>query len=118
MKIPESVRIGGTEYAVVRVEKLNDGEKVLAGQIAYDHTEIRVSADVSHEMACITLWHEMLHGLASRAGLRLGTGEEEVIDAFAYGVYQILQDNGGRLFDIETGIPATAETGERQATYE
>lgn len=33
--------------------------------------------------------------------LELGKNEENIIDTFAYGVYQVLQDNGKSLFDIK-----------------
>lgn len=101
MKIPTSVRIGGTEYKIKEVPYLNDGTRVLLGNISHANTEIKLNlTEVSHEMAGITLWHEMFHAVAERAGLKLGEAEEDIIDAFAYGTYQILQDNGRRFFDI------------------
>lgn len=100
MKIPESVRIGGIEYKVVLENRLNDGEKMLAGQIRYMSGEIAVDKILGHDQRCLTLWHEIMHGIEDQMQLKLGDAQEQIIDAFARGVYQVLQDNGARFFDI------------------
>ena len=102
MKIPESVRIGGVEYEVIdNVSGLNDGQNVLAGEINYNDSVIRLNEVVAgHQMKCITLWHEILHGIRDHAGIEI-EDEETVVDLFARGIYQVLQDNGARLFDLK-----------------
>ena len=102
MKIPESVRIGGVEYPVVYKENLNDGVNMAYGHIDYDNCCIELSANVgtAHEKRCQVLWHEILHGIREHAGLEI-ENEEDVVDMFAKGIYQVLQDNGGRLFDLK-----------------
>lgn len=102
MKIPESVRIGGVEYEVIdNVSGLNDGQNVLAGEINYNDSVIRLNEVVAgHQMKCITLWHEILHGIRNHAGIEIAD-EETVVDLFARGIYQVLQDNGARLFDLK-----------------
>lgn len=102
MKIPESVRIGGVEYQILDDQvSLNDGQNLLYGQINYHDSTIKLS-DIAqgHQMKCITLWHEILHGIRNHAGIEI-EDEENVVDMFARGIYQVLQDNGGRFFDIE-----------------
>lgn len=102
MKIPESVRIGGVEYEVIdNVSGLNDGQNVLAGEINYNDSVIRLNEVVAgHQMKCITLWHEILHGIRNHAGIEIAD-EETVVELFARGIYQVLQDNGARLFDLK-----------------
>lgn len=102
MKIPRSVRIGGVEYEVIdNVSGLNDGQNVLAGEINYNDSVIRLNEVVAgHQMKCITLWHEILHGIRNHAGIEIAD-EETVVELFARGVYQVLQDNGARLFDLK-----------------
>lgn len=102
MKIPEKVRIGGVEFTVTIESSLNDGKNLLAGQIRYMDCEIALAEEGSHEYKCLSLWHEIMHALAEQAQLELGENEERIVEAFARGVYQILQDNGGRLFDLAT----------------
>ena len=51
-------------------------------------------------MRCITLLHEILHGIRNHAGLEI-EDEEAIVDMFARGIYQVLQDNGERLFDLK-----------------
>lgn len=101
MKIPESVRIGGIEYTVLDNQpSLNDGENLLYGEINYRESVIRLS-DLcgGHQRKCITLLHEILHGIRESSGLKIEE-EEAVVEMFARGLYQVLQDNGLRLFDL------------------
>jgi hypothetical protein len=101
VKIPESVRIGGVEYAISYVENLRNGNQLAYGYIDYDNCKIELSATdgIGHQKRCQTLLHEILHGVRQHAGLEI-ENEEAVIEMFAKGIYQVLQDNGGRLFDL------------------
>ncbi len=102
MKIPKSIRIGGVEYEVVYTENLRDGNNLLYGLINYDDCTISLSTTDgnSHQHQCVTLLHEILHGIRNHAGAEI-KNEEAVVDMFAKGLYQVLQDNGGRLFDLK-----------------
>jgi hypothetical protein len=102
MKIPEKIRIWGIEYTVDVKDVLTDGgAKVLYGDVDYGRSAIHLNSDCqNHQRMCVTLWHEIFHAVAEMNGLELGGREERIIDAFAFGVYQILQDNGNRLFDL------------------
>lgn len=99
MNIPESVRIAGVEYRIVDAEYLTNNGKELMGEIDYTETEIRLSKAIgmSHDAKCLTLMHEIAHGIVNNAMLTL-TNEEDVVEAFARGMYQIIQDNEDRLF--------------------
>lgn len=101
MKIPNSVRIGGVEYAVVYTPHLNDGVNMAYGHIDFENCLIELSETwgTAHEKRCMILWHEILHGIREHNGMEI-ENEEAVVDMFAKGIYQVLQDNGRRLFDI------------------
>lgn len=101
MKIPESIRIGGVEYPISYVENLRHGNTIAYGHIDFENCCIELSGTdgTAHEKRCQILWHEILHGIAEHAGMEI-ENEEAVVDMFAKGVYQVLQDNGGRLFDL------------------
>lgn len=102
MKIPNSVRIGGVEYAIGYVENLRHGNELAYGHIDFDNCRIELSSTdgTAHEKRCQILWHEILHGISEHAGLEI-ENEEAVVNMFAKGIYQVLQDNGGRLFDLK-----------------
>ena len=102
MKIPKSIRIGGVEYEIKdNVKSLNNGTHMLLGEIDYYNTEIRLSDSTkNHQPKCVTLWHEILHGIRYHSALEI-ENEEEVVEMFAKGIYQVLQDNGARLFDLK-----------------
>lgn len=100
MKIPKSLRINGMEYTIAQVQNLNDGCSVLQGEINFKNGTIALNSEYCHEEKCITLLHEALHGYERAAELELGENREHIIEVFARGMYQLLQDNGCRLFDM------------------
>ena len=101
MKIPDSVRISGVEYKVVYTRYLNNGVQFAYGHIDYENCLIELSetCGTAHEKRCLTLWHEILHGIRESNGMEIEK-EEEIVEMFARGIYQVLQDNGRRLFDL------------------
>ena len=101
MKIPESIRIAGVEYEVVVVPNLNNGVNLAYGHIDFENSRISLSDTIGteHQKRCQILWHEILHGLRQNNGMEI-ENEEAIVDMFAKGIYQILQDNGARFFDI------------------
>lgn len=111
MNIPESIRIGGVEYGIVFEPFLsNENGHELLGQIRYQQGIIALSenAEMCHDVACMTLLHKVLHGVARHFDLAL-EDEETIVDAFARGLFQVLQDNADRLFDLKEGTDV-AET--------
>ena len=102
MKIPNSMRIAGVEYEVVIIPHLMNGATAAYGHIDYENSRIELSDTfgTEHQKRCQTLWHEILHGIVENNGMHV-ENEEDVVDMFAKGIYQVLQDNGTRFFDIK-----------------
>lgn len=102
MRIPDSIRIGGVEYKILRETQVRLDNRICYGAIDYNANTISLSEkdNSGHQTMCITLLHEILHGIRQHAGLEI-KNEEQVVDMFAKGLYQVLQDNGKRLFDIK-----------------
>ena len=101
MKIPESIRIGGVEYAIRLTPDLVVGNQLCYGYICFDNSTISIleNRDMGVQRQGITLWHEILHGIREHAGMQI-ENEEEIVEMFSKGIYQVLQDNGRQLFDI------------------
>lgn len=74
MKIPETVRIQGIDYRVSHEDVVTDGIHVLMGEIRYPEAEIALSdtACPDHQVQCLTLWHEILHGIRCASGMEIG----------------------------------------------
>ncbi len=104
MKIPEAIRIGGVEYEIRYVPNIRHDNVIAYGRISWDDAVIELSETdgTSHQKRCQTLWHEIIHGIVEHANMDVeNSNEESIVDTIAKGVYQVLQDNGGRLFDIK-----------------
>lgn len=114
MKIPGSIRIAGVEYEVVLVPNLMNGAVAAYGHIDFENSRIALSDTfgTEHQKRCLILWHEILHGIREANGMEIDN-EEQIVEMFAKGIYQVLQDNGARLFDLcnakEEGSEAGAE---------
>lgn len=106
MRIPNSIRIAGVEYEVQEVRYLNNGTNLAYGHIDYENSVIELSDTIGlgHQHRCITLLHEILHGIRDNNGMEI-QNEEAVVDMFAKGIYQVLQDNGARFFDLVSNQP-------------
>lgn len=99
MNIPEKIRINGVDYEIKEVIGLNDGSKVLYGQVTYGQTLIELNPDnQSEQYKKVTLWHEIFHVIEETNGLDFGENKEKVIDTLAFAVNQILEDNKNALF--------------------
>lgn len=104
MKIPDSIRIGGVEYAIQESEGvIRSGNSLLVGEINFDECTITLSSvdGRSHQRRCITLLHEITHGIFETSSAHFDDEmEEKVCELMSKGFYQVLQDNAGRLFDL------------------
>jgi len=94
MKIPDKVKIGGVDYTIAYEKKLIlSSNKAGLGCIDYDNAVIKIEPDVQCEQAkCLTLLHEIMHGIAEHFGLNINDNED-VIDKLAKGLYMVIKDN-------------------------
>jgi hypothetical protein len=101
MKIPESIRINGVDYNIKEESRLSTGTRIAYGRIDYEKSLISLNPDnQEYQLKCQTFLHEVLHGIAHAQGSN-AEDDEEVIDMFARGLYQVLQDNARKLFDLK-----------------
>lgn len=115
MKIPSEVRIAGVDYLVTIREGLNDGLKMLRGEISFSNSVITLCPSQNHQAMSQTLLHEILHGIFYHYGIEMEEKkEEEVVERLSHGLYQVLQDNGGKLFDlVKEGAPGATNYSDR-----
>lgn len=87
------IRIGGIDYEVEEVPNLctEDGTKRLNGHILYDSCRIRIDENLSQQTKSLVMWHEILHGILTHAGVQ--EQSEAQIEALSYGIVQVLRDN-------------------------
>ena len=108
MKIPDKVRLNGVDYKVLWVEGLNNGSNLLDGFIDFNQSTISMNTSTQeHQQQCITFLHEICHGILNDYNCSekpenvIPKDEETLVELFARGFYQFLQDNGAKLFDLK-----------------
>lgn len=95
MNIPRKVRIGGVDYCVdtSTTPVIVDGKQCY-GSIEYASHQILIDETLGdHAHIACTLLHEVLHGIVHDRMIDFEDDEEDIIDAFARGLYQVLADN-------------------------
>jgi len=89
----DSIKISPITYEVKVVERLiGDSNKKLDGQITYSTPTIELDRNLSPVMQRQVLWHEIVHGILTQAG-RQDEVSEGVVDALAYGILGVVEDN-------------------------
>jgi hypothetical protein len=92
-RAPASIRIGPIDFAVDVREDLREDDRALDGQIRYGETTIRLHADLAHQAQVQTLLHEVVHGMLTQMGRAKMCKDEELVDALAFSLYQVIRDN-------------------------
>jgi hypothetical protein len=91
-KLIDSVKIGGQIFAVKQIENLQDSDGTkLDGNIKYSSSEILLESTLDSYGKIQVLWHEILHGICSHAGIK--DESELLIDALAHGIIAVIIDN-------------------------
>jgi hypothetical protein len=88
----DSLKIGAIRYKVAYVPSLQDDGRPLDGQINHDSAEIHIEANMNQQVKVQTLLHEIIHGIEVQAGRRREL-KEPMVDALAFGIYQVMRDN-------------------------
>jgi hypothetical protein len=91
-KRPDMVKVGGIRYKVSYIPNLKDDGRPLDGQIDHSLAEISIKANMDEQIMAQTVLHEILHAIESQTGRRHEL-KEPMIDAIAFGIYQVIRDN-------------------------
>lgn len=103
MKIPKVIRIGGIDYDIKVQPVVAENGRNCFGVSNYGHSVIVLADEISdYQIKCVTLIHEIIHVILRQGNMEIeGEKEEPTIDIIAHGIYQVLQDNGKKLFDLK-----------------
>ena len=91
MKIPESIKVGGSTYKIYFDEHLWHNEGV-RGQVDYTNQIIKLDTYGHPELIAETFLHEMTHVIDKHLNNKSLTEDE--IDIIAEGLFQVLGDLG------------------------
>jgi hypothetical protein len=95
MIIPNKVRIGSCDYDVnVTNNAIVLEGRQCKGMIDYEYHNINIDSSIQDEQGQEqTFLHELFHGIVHSRSLDLGEDTEEIIDAIAIGMHQVIRDN-------------------------
>lgn len=94
MQIPDKVKIGWREYLIQKYgARRNTNGDLLCGEIDYVKHTIYLNNEYSEEQMKVTLLHEIMHGIFNREGHTDWRENEDLIDAIAEGLFELLKDN-------------------------
>ena len=92
MTLPKSIKVGALHFEVELVRDFNEDGRPLDGQIDHGMAKITIKGNLNKQLQVQTLLHEIVHAIESQTGRRQEL-KEPMIDALAFGFYQVLRDN-------------------------
>jgi hypothetical protein len=111
--LPKRIRVGGFDYSVIETgEVLHIEGQVCKGVIDYHFHEISINRDCQDEQGKEqTFCHELVHAIMRSRNLALNE-DEEFIEEFSCGLFQVLKDNNIKFGDrIDKGSHETGGCG-------
>jgi hypothetical protein len=87
----KQVKIGPQIFDIVFEEDLHRGEEGLDGWIRFYSSTISLDKRLNEFSQRQVLWHEIIHAIFTIAGIK--DLPDSAVDAIAYGVLGVLQDN-------------------------
>lgn len=95
----QKIKIGPQIFVIKTKEDLRRGDEGLDGWIKFSTSEIMLETNLDAFSVKQCLWHEIVHGILTQAGIK--TVPEEAVDALAYGILGVIQDNKWLIKDAE-----------------
>jgi len=91
----DTIKIGPIEFDIEIVDNLHspDGKDKLDGIIMYKGTTIQIDGDANAQASRQILWHEIIHGILTQAGIQI-KNEENICEVLSHGIMSVLQNNG------------------------
>jgi hypothetical protein len=87
----KSVKIGPIKYKIKKAKELrNEAGMRMDGYISYNDTTISLEKDNHPQVIELTLWHEIVHGMATQSSIEL---EEREVELLAYSIMSLFHDN-------------------------
>jgi hypothetical protein len=93
--IPDNIKIGGLNYKIEFKDNIIHEGRTCTGLIENDNLVISLLSNRPQDRNYQTLLHEILHGIIYNRNLNIAeTTEEFLVDELAYGLLEILKNNG------------------------
>ena len=89
----KTIKIGPQTFDIVTERDLHRGSDGLDGWIRFYNSTINLDDRLNEFGSYQVLWHEIVHALFTMAGIEPSKVPEEAVDALAYGIMNVLQNN-------------------------
>lgn len=89
----KEIKIGGINYHVQIVERLQDNNEAVWGYTDYKIAEIFIDAGLSSQKQDQVLMHEALHASLHEAGLDDICNDEKIVNPLGNILYQLITEN-------------------------
>ena len=98
MNIPSTIKVGYKDYAVPKVDHLDDDTRLLYGRVLFGEEVIKLANRYPENQMKCTLIHELVHAVDDMQDIKLT--EEQVIK-LGTGLYQVIKDNPDMFKEVE-----------------
>ena len=89
----KEIKIGGINYHVQIVERLQDNSEAVWGYTDYKMTTIFIDKDLNSQKQNQVLMHEALHASLHEAGLDDICNDEKIVNPLGNILYQLIEEN-------------------------
>lgn len=91
--LPKTVRVFGIPYTVERQDRITVDGQNADGCITYNTASIEIVDGMPIEVERVVVLHEVLHAVFKGQGQNVLRRDEDLIEAVAHGVIQVIRDN-------------------------
>lgn len=91
--LPKTVRVMGIPYTVVKQDRITVNDQNADGAVTYNSALIEVVNGMPIEVERVVVMHEVIHAMFKGQGQNDYRHDEDLIEAVAHGVIQVIRDN-------------------------
>lgn len=93
MTLPKSVRVFGIPYTIEKHDRITVDGQNADGSVTYNTALIEIVDGMPLEVERVVVMHEVLHAMFKAQGQNEYRSDENLIEAVAHGVVQVIRDN-------------------------
>lgn len=93
MPMPKIIRVFGIPYTLEKQDRITVGGQNADGAVTYNTATIEIVDGMPIEVERVVVMHEVMHAIFKGQGQNDFRANEDLIEAVAHGIMQVLRDN-------------------------